>query len=1008
MVSLWPLKLRFHISISLLILLIVAAIGTLSMIIVVRETHQAARDTAVHEFKGVSNSVQDRMALLFSHVQHSAAIISQQPQMAPAVTADGTAHPSFALLSSSLTNIANIYSIYVAHADGSFLQVIAAKSDDRVIAAHQAPPHTDLIVRTITADEHGVRRQNWTFLDRHASVLGRRTDDDVSYDPRQRTWYNAALQSDNGALSAPYLFNSLKQPGLTASHKLDGGEGVVGIDLTLKSLDGFLQQLDISPNGGAVLFDEQARIMASTGLPGSLEPLGDMTKLNDYPFKQILAASGMGTSTVDSSEHGPIIVERADWWTDSESVIHLAIYAPEQDFTSRIDLMERNVYILNGLLLVFGLPIVGWMSRGMAKPVVQLAEEAERICAWDFSGDAPKKSFIMEIGALAEGFSIMKQSLMERTRNLERSQASLGQLVDLGIALSAESDSNRLMDMILAGAKKLTNADGGTLYIRDEDKEQLVFRIIKNDSLKIDIGSDGALPSIPAVPLYREDGSENHNNVVSHSVLLGQTTNIADVYQETAFDFSGTRRFDEANRYRTHSVLTVPLIPRGGAPIGAIQLINAQPQDGHHHNAKTPQPFAFGVQRFVQALAALAATALYNRSLLDAQEALVDSMIEIMAGAIDAKSPYTGGHCARVPELALMLAEEACTVQDGPLADFRFATDEEWHEFRIGAFLHDCGKVTTPEYVVDKATKLETIFNRIHEVRTRFEVLWRDAEVRFMQDRLNGVPDAEAQTRFEDTTQRLTDDFNFVAECNVGGEFMAADKIERLKSIAQQTWVRHYDDRIGLSHGELERIGDLPPQPLPATEFLLADKPEHIIPRNGNEGMFDPKHGFRIPIPKHLYNNGEVYNLSISRGTLNDEERFKVNEHAIQTILMLDRLKFPKNLRRVPEYAGTHHETLIGTGYPRKLDAAQLSIPARIMVLADIFEALTAADRPYKKPKTLSEAVKILSFFVKDQHIDGDLFRLFLSSGAYLRYAEKYLKPEQRDEVDVMKYLGAA
>jgi len=352
-----------------------------------------------------------------------------------------------------------------------------------------------------------------------------------------------------------------------------------------------------------------------------------------------------------------------------------------------------------------------------------------------------------------------------------------------------------------------------------------------------------------------------------------------------------------------------------------------------------------------------------------------------------------------------MLVKEACDSQDGPLADFSFKSEDEWHEFRIGAYLHDCGKVTTPEYVVDKATKLETIYNRVHEVRTRFEVLWRDAEIRFMQDKLDGVPEAEAKARFEETAQRLTDDFAFIADCNIGGEFMAPDKVERLKVIAEQTWVRHFDDRLGLSHGELERIGDLPPKDLPATEKLLDDKPEQIIRRSGLERMLDPKHGFKIPIPKHLYNNGEIYNLSISRGTLNDEERFKVNEHVIQTILMLDRLKFPKHLRRVPEYAGTHHETLIGTGYPRKLDASQLSVPARVMVIADVFEALTAADRPYKKPKPLSEAVKILSFMVKDKHIDGDLFRLFLSSGAYLRYAEKYLKPEQRDAVDIAKYL---
>jgi HD-GYP domain-containing protein (c-di-GMP phosphodiesterase class II) len=408
--------------------------------------------------------------------------------------------------------------------------------------------------------------------------------------------------------------------------------------------------------------------------------------------------------------------------------------------------------------------------------------------------------------------------------------------------------------------------------------------------------------------------------------------------------------------------------------------------------------------RVVPAMAAQAAVALDNFQLLEAQKELMDSLIKLIAGAIDAKSPYTGGHCERVPELGLMLAEEACKVESGPLAEFRFTTEDEWREFRIGAWLHDCGKVTTPEYVVDKASKLETIYNRIHEVRMRFEVLLRDARISQLEELAAGTEAGQALAAYEARKAELADDFAFIAECNLGGEFMAPEKVERLKAIAQQTWQRHYDDRAGLAHEELKRYAGAP-APLPATERLLADKPQHIIPR-ADKNVADPKWNFKVKVPDHLYNYGELYNLAISRGTLTEEERFKINEHVMQSLIMLEQLPLPPSLKRVPEYAGTHHETLVGTGYPRKLTDKELSVPMRIMAIADIFEALTASDRPYKKAKPLSEAIKILSFFKKDKHIDPELFDLFLTSGVYQRYAEKFLLPEQVDAVDINQFVG--
>jgi HD-GYP domain-containing protein (c-di-GMP phosphodiesterase class II) len=385
--------------------------------------------------------------------------------------------------------------------------------------------------------------------------------------------------------------------------------------------------------------------------------------------------------------------------------------------------------------------------------------------------------------------------------------------------------------------------------------------------------------------------------------------------------------------------------------------------------------------------------------------ALMESLIRLIAGAIDAKSEYTGGHCERVPELARMLAAAACEVKEGPLADFRFETEDQWQEFRIGTWLHDCGKVTTPEHVVDKATKLETIVNRIHEIRTRFEVLLRDAEIASLKAIAAGEHPQATQQTFEARRAQLVEDFAFIATCNIGAESMSDAHAERLRAIGQQTWLRHFDDRLGLSHIEESRFAGVPRPAMPAVEHLLADKPEHLVPRGAHD-RHDLHHGFQMEVPEHLYNFGELHNLCVSRGTLTAEERYKVNEHIAQTIVMLEQLPLPPNLQRVPEYAGTHHESLTGTGYPRGLGADALSVPARIMAIADIFEALTASDRPYKKAKPLSEAVQILAGFKARGHIDSDLFDLFLTSGVCWQYAKQYLPPEQIDEIDVAAYLN--
>ena len=589
--------------------------------------------------------------------------------------------------------------------------------------------------------------------------------------------------------------------------------------------------------------------------------------------------------------------------------------------------------------------------------------------------------------SLKDQNQFLDASVQNRTKDLVAARDKLEYLIQTGLELGQERDRITLLRKILFGGKILLNCDAGTLYIVTEHKTLRFAQRTKNDEL----------PSLE-IPLYDETGAPVESYMATWCAIHNEPIIVDDVYSETRFDSSGAKKMDAESGYRTVSMLTVPLSPREGEVIGVLQFLNAlDPETG------TVIPFRPELLRFVTAMATQAAVALDNVQLIEAQKELLDAMIKLIAGAIDAKSPYTGGHCERVPELAVMLAEAASAVNEGPLAAFSFNTDEEWREFRIGAWLHDCGKVTTPEYVVDKASKLEIIYNRIHEVRMRFEVLLRDARISQLEAVAAGANPVEALARYEARRTRLADDFAFIAECNLGGEFMVPEKLERLKRIAEETWLRHYDDRIGMPDEELKRYPDMQAT-LPAIEKLLADKPHHIIMRSDRQSP-DSKWGFKINVPENLYNYGEVYNLSIGRGTLTEEERFKITEHVMQSLMMLEKLPLPKNMRRIPEYAGTHHENLIGSGYPRKMVEAEITIPMRIMAIADVFEALTASDRPYKKTKTLSESINVLSFFKKDRHIDPALFDLLLTSGVYRRYAEKYLLQEQIDEVDISKYV---
>ncbi|MEM6955053.1 MAG: HD domain-containing phosphohydrolase [Myxococcota bacterium] len=506
-------------------------------------------------------------------------------------------------------------------------------------------------------------------------------------------------------------------------------------------------------------------------------------------------------------------------------------------------------------------------------------------------------------------------------------------LYEVGLALSAERNTSRLLERILLEAKRLCGADGGTIYLREGPC--LCFAIVHNDSLGIALGGDEEIAFTP-IPLFIDD-APNHHNVASYAAHLGEVVNVADAYDEANFDFSGTKAFDEKNGYRSRSFLTIPMAGHNGRIIGVLQLINAQ---------KNGEVVAFGSaeERFVKALASQAAVALENQRLIDGQKKLLEAFIQMIASAIDSKSPYTGAHCERVPILTMMLTEAACAQDEGPFADFQMS-DDEWYELKIAAWLHDCGKVTTPVHIMDKGTKLETITDRIDTIAARFEVLKRDAKVAMLEAQLEGGDRETLQADYQRTLERLDGELRFLRQANIGSEFLSDEAKERIVAIGKQRFVDGGIERALLSEDEME-------------------------------------------------------NLCISRGTLTEDERLIINGHMVQTVQMLDALPFPPHLRRVPEYAGGHHERFDGNGYPKGLYAGDMSVPARIMAIADVFEALTAQDRPYKKGKTLSESMRIMGFMKRDNHLDPDLLDLFVRSGVYKAYGEKFLPASLIDEVD--------
>ncbi|WP_306149065.1 MULTISPECIES: HD domain-containing phosphohydrolase [unclassified Roseibium] len=884
--------------------------------------------------------------------------------------------PHVAFLAGFLDQSAALSSVYVGYDDGDFIMLVPTENDE-ARSRYNAPADTVFVVQSIERFPNGGVRSRYVFLDIAMNTIGEREQASFAgFDPRSRPWFEQAKASAGQIKTRPYIFFTSQELGQTIAVRALGSGATIGADISLDTLAASLRKERITENTELALFGSDLGMIAhpdkwrvvevlTPSATGAAPQLGrlSMDQLDGTVLPDVAkAAVEAGVTDVDDKTLNERLVLDDEPWRVQVSPLkvrgstpyYLAIAVPEVELLVQARQLLQQGGIAIGIILLISIPITMLVARLVSKPVQALSGEAEKIQRFDFADPVNVPSFIIEIEDLSRSMDDMKSTIR--------------QFLEINRSISEETDFERLLQTLLEGMGNIVGSEQGAVYLISAD--------------------DTALEPVAAMGVPVDTLHRHPLNNLPH--VLREAIDRDDI-RATRVDGEALAVCGGdpgAGENPARNAMVVPLFNRNNAMIGIMTLVQEA-------KANT------SLIRFVDALSRSAAIALETRQLIASQKALFEAFIRMIADAIDAKSPYTGGHCARVPELTKMLAEAANAADHGPLADLKL-TDDDREAIHVAAWLHDCGKVTTPEYVVDKATKLETLYDRIHEIRMRFEVLKRDAEITYWKGVANGDDLKDLAEQRDAELATLDADFAFVAECNEGGEFMSPDRLDRLQEIAKRTWTRTLSDRVGISHEELNRKQQTPEPDLPVREPLLADRPEHVLERRP-EDLFaaDNPWGFKLDQPEHLYDRGELYNLSIARGTLTAEERYKINDHIVQTIIMLSRLPFPSYLRQVPELAGGHHEKMDGTGYPKRLKGSEMSPVARMMAIADIFEALTAADRPYKKGKTVSEALKIMGFMVKDGHIDAELYDLFLTSRVWADYASRFMKPDQIDEVDV-------
>jgi HD-GYP domain-containing protein (c-di-GMP phosphodiesterase class II)/HAMP domain-containing protein len=994
-----PWRLPFHLAAALVIgVLLCIVIAALSF-----QSYRGARDliraTAAESTRYIGESLSEKVARILRPAESALNLLaSSSLSETGEIGMRLQALPDFLRL---LTAQDSFDAAFIGYVNGEFL-LIRPLDDEAERKQYGAPPSAALLVQSIDRDENGAGRGQFRFYAADGTLLRARAEPGYNFDPRTRPWYAAAQAANRIILTDPYVYFTTRTLGVTMARPVRAGGPVIGIDLTLQSIADELAPLRITPGTEIALIDQNGRVvgypaperLVVSNPDGSLRlagihELGVPALAAAARLSPTAAAPRPGADTAskrDMVRQGEGQIDGRGWQllrTDIRSIdqqtLSVIVAVPNDElFAAARALVWRQV-LMAGLILAAALGFAVWASGLLARPLQLLARRTRAVAAFDFSGDMQVPTRIAEIGRLAGALDSM--------------QATIRQFVEIGQALSGEADLPRLLERVLRETIHLAEGDGGALCLLGADDATLTPELA--------LWGDRSLIVAGAAPVsIRLDGADVPPEI-GQALARGDIARRPTPLTPAQLAALGLAPLGDLLGQDHAVLMAVPLMNRQRRPLGLLLMLRRLAP------GEPLRPLNARRRQFIQAVSGSAGIAIENKLLLKAEKDLMNALIRLIAGAIDAKSPYTGGHCQRVPVLTRMLAAAACADTTGPFRDFSLS-DEEWEAVDIGSWLHDCGKVTTPEYVVDKATKLEAIYDRIHEIRMRFELLKCAAHTAYWRGRADGKDEVQLRETRDAELKSLDDDFAFVAACNEGGEFIDPEKVARLKKIAARRWTRTLDDRLGCSYEERARKERTPAPTLPVEEPLLADRDDHLVTRRASEIIAkENPWGIRVETPEHKFNRGELYNLTIGRGTLTAEERYIINDHMTQTIMMLEALPLPRHLAAVPEIAGGHHEKMNGTGYPKRLTRAQMSPVARMMAIADVFEALTAADRPYKRAKTLSESFKILAAMKREHHLDPDLLDLFVTAGVWRDYAHRFLDKTQIDTPDTEALLKA-
>lgn len=949
------LKIRYplHIQIASLFTLLILIIGTVIILFNHHQLTKLTESSTLEQYQKTGKAIATELDSITHSMSMSVNILASLP------ITDNTVFErqmvSIERLSEILNSNKYASAIYSGYDNGDFFLLRRASNTNRPILG--APPNTEWIIqRSQIAGESPIK--DYIFLDAKQQIIANRRVEKDPFDPRLRTWFTSALQNNGVTISPVYIYQATKEPGITFSKRALNRSSVVGMDISLASLSEFLQQQNLPIGSQAVIIDAKNDAIASLNSRGESQSISPV----------LVSLLGLKTSSTGATSQSHIFTSEQQEWYGSiipinENKYQLIIATPSSYLTANANQIRNNSTLIACALLLLTLPIIWFFSLRISHPLIRLRQDADAISHLHFDERESEPSVIQEIDELHASMKKMK--------------LTLNQFISMGNILAAGHNFAAQMEGLLLETTQIASMSGGVIFLNDAKNTAflpIAFQW-KNQSIdvsnmpKLAISDSYFTPFNPVMYGRTSSGIVNKDNLwpALYEVLADQLP----------------LRF-----------IIAPIRGHDDHLLGFLLLFD---DESINHERK------YSRIQLVNALVGSLSISVEAQHLLQEQKNLLDSFIKLIAGAIDAKSAYTGGHCQRVPVITEMLAKVAVEMKEGPFADFSLSNDE-WEELRTACWLHDCGKITTPEFIVDKATKLETIYNRIHEIRMRFEVLKREKEIDFLRQCLAQSGQEPDCSQINQELRKLDEDYYFIAQTNIGQEGLSDEAIKRIHDIAQHRWTRTLDDRTGLGNEEMSRKNRTPQKPLPAQEPLLADKEEHIIYRD--DKIKHPEYyDFKLQPPTHLYNHGEMYNLSIRRGTLTEEDRYKINEHIMQTIIMLKKLPFPRTMSNVPTIAGGHHERMDGKGYPNQLNAQQMSLTMRMMAIADVFEALTAADRPYKAGKKLSESLNIMANMVNDNHLDRQLFILFIESGIWQDYAKTYIQPEQVDLIDITTLL---